>query len=174
VIIILCTLLSIYVCLHHETWSDEVNLWLIARDSSVLDIFKIYMYQEGHPALWYLVIKFFQCLNLKYQYFFIIPLIFSNLGLAIFMFKSDYKLYIKVLLPFTYFIFYQYTVMARGYSFILPLLSIIACIYPKRHEKIYTYTIALILLLSLEAYTYLISGAFSLFYIAYKTLFIII
>jgi len=118
--------------------------------------------------------KVFSMFKFKISVFLIIPLIFSNLGLAIFMFKSDYKLYIKALLPFTYFIFYQYTVMARGYSLVLPLLSIIACIYPKRHEKIYTYTIALILLLSLEAYTYLISGAFSLFYIAYKTLFIII
>lgn len=157
--------LSIFVGIHHEPWADEVNPWLMAKGSSVLDLFTTYLHSEGHPALWYLVLKMFQVIGLKYSSLFIIPIFFSTLGVAIFLFKSNFKLHLKILLPFTYFIFYQYTIIARGYCMILFLLSLIAWIYPKRQEKCLTFSFLLILLLSLESYTYLLSGSLFLLYL---------
>lgn len=164
-ILFLFVVLSIFVGIHHEPWADEANPWLMAKGVSTIDLFTTYLHSEGHPALWYLILKMFQMLGLKYSSFFILPIFFSTLGVAVFLFKSNFKPYLKVLFPFTYFIFYQYTIVARGYCLILLLLSLIAWIYPKRQEKCLTFSILLILLLSLESYTYLLSGSLFLLYL---------
>jgi hypothetical protein len=40
-----------FVIAHHELWRDEVQAWLLARDSSsAIDLFSRQKY-EGHPAL---------------------------------------------------------------------------------------------------------------------------
>lgn len=157
--------LSIIVGLKHEYWADEANAWLIAADSSFIELFTKYMHTDGHPALFHVIIKAFQLFGLSYDNFRIISLIFSTLGVAYFLFKSNYKWYIKVLLPFTYFVFYQYTIVTRGYCLVLLLLGILASLWDKRQEKPIPFTILLILLLSLESYTYLIAGSIYLLYI---------
>ena len=41
---------------HHELWRDEVQEWLLARDSSsAIDLLSCQKY-EGHPALWQLLL----------------------------------------------------------------------------------------------------------------------
>lgn len=157
--------LSIIVGLKHEYWADEANAWLIAADSSFIELFTKYMHTDGHPALFHVIIKAFQLFGLSYDNFRIISLIFSTLGVAYFLFKSNYKWYIKVLLPFTYFVFYQYTIVTRGYCLVLLLLGILASLWDKKQEKPIPFTILLILLLSLESYTYLIAGSIYLLYI---------
>jgi hypothetical protein len=42
--------------LHHEMWRDELEIWLIARDSDSLRHLLHNMRTEGHPALWYLLV----------------------------------------------------------------------------------------------------------------------
>lgn len=158
ILIIFITLVSI-VSLKHEYWADEANAWLIAADSSIIELFTKYLHTDGHPALFHLIIKFFQFFGLKYNNFRIISIIFSSLGVGLFLFKSNYKWYLKALIPFTYFIFYQYTVVTRGYCLVLLLLSCIAILWEKRKEKCILFTIFTILLLSLESYTFLIAGS---------------
>lgn len=63
----------------HEPWADEAQAWLIARDSSVSELFTTYLHSDGHPALWHLVLKLFQFLGLQIEYFYIIPIIFSSI-----------------------------------------------------------------------------------------------
>ena len=158
ILILFVTLVSI-VSLKHEYWADEANAWLIAADSSIVELFTKYLHTDGHPALFHLIIKFFQFFGLNYDNFRIISILFSSLGVGIFLFKSNYKWYLKALLPFTYFIFYQYTVVTRGYCLVLLLLSCIAMLWEKRKEKCILFTIFTILLLSLESYTFLIAGS---------------
>ncbi|MCG9132637.1 hypothetical protein J5I95_13245, partial [Candidatus Poribacteria bacterium] len=39
---------------HHEMWRDEIQAWLLARDStSIFNLFAHLKY-EGHPGLWHL------------------------------------------------------------------------------------------------------------------------
>ncbi len=164
-IIVLFAVLATIVSLKHEYWLDEANAWLIARDSSIIELFTKYLHTDGHPALFHLIIKTFQLFGLNFLNFRFIAILFSTLGVAVFVFKSKFKWYLKALLPFTYFIFYQYTVITRGYCLILLLLSLIAIVWDKRHEYCFLYTLLLILLLSLESYTFLIAGSLFLLWI---------
>lgn len=163
--VLLFFVLAYIVSLKHEYWADEANAWLIAADVPIIELFTKYIRCDGHPALFHLIIKLFQSMGLTYNNFRIISLIFSTLGVAFFLFKSKFKWYIKVLLPFSYFIFYQYTVITRGYSLILLLLGLVASLWDKKKEKCVQFTISLILLLSLESYTFLIAGSIYLIYI---------
>ena len=165
IIFIIFVTLATIVSLKHEYWTDEASSWLIAADSSVKDLFTHYLHVEGHPALFHLVIKLFQAFGLQYKDFRIISLLFSSLGVFILLFKSNFKWYIKALLPFTYFIFYQYTIITRGYSLALFLLAVLATLWEKRKEKCVLFTIFLILLLNLEAYTFFMAGSIYFLYI---------
>lgn len=165
IILILFIVLSSYISFYHEYWADEANAWLISRDSTIYNLFFKYLHADGHPALWHLIIKCFQFFGLKYCNFRFISLFFSAIGVGLLLFKSKFKWYLKVLLPFTYFIFYQYTVIVRGYCLILPLLSLIAIMWNDRYKKCFFFTFLLILLISLEAYTFVLSGSIFLLYI---------
>jgi hypothetical protein len=45
--------------LHHEMWRDELQAWLIGRDSiSIFELLFRNMRYEGHPALWHLGLFF--------------------------------------------------------------------------------------------------------------------
>lgn len=159
IILIVFISLSFLIGSKHEPWADETQAWLIARDTSISELFTKVLHTDGHPALWHLILKFFQFLGLSYEYFYIIPIIFSSLGVGVFLFKSKFPWYIKLLLPFTYFIFYQYTIVARGYCLIFLLLCLLATIWDKKLEKIEIFTIIMILLINAEAYTFMFAGA---------------
>lgn len=54
-ITLIYSIATLTVILFHESWRDEAQSWLIARDLGIIDIFKQMKY-EGHPALWYLIL----------------------------------------------------------------------------------------------------------------------
>ncbi|MEW6113407.1 MAG: hypothetical protein AB1664_14845, partial [Thermodesulfobacteriota bacterium] len=41
---------------HHEMWRDELEHWLLARDSTELTDLVRNLRQEGHPAAWHLIL----------------------------------------------------------------------------------------------------------------------
>ena len=164
IVIVVFIILSVFVALHHEHWSDEAQAFLIARDSNFLGIINCCRY-EGAPPLWSLIIKVFILLGGTYNTFFILPIIFSVIGMAIFEFKVDAPLYIKILLPFTYFIFYQYTIVERNYCLVFPVMMLIAITYKDRMKKPIIYATEIFLLTSICAYTYAIAASLFLLYL---------
>lgn len=165
VIIVCFVILSLFVGSRHEAWADEAHAWLIARDTSFYTLFFKYLHTDGHPALWHLILKLFQSIGFKYENIYLISTLFSSIGVSVFLFKSKFKWFIKLLLPFSYFVFYQYTVVARGYCLILLLLSCIASLWDKRVDKCYLFSFFMLLLISSEAYTFFLAGMIYLIYI---------
>lgn len=144
---------ELLICPHHEHFCDEAQAWMLARDTSFLELITHYIRYEGSPALWHIVLKIFMFFKLPYSLFYIIPIIFSSVGVGIFLFKSKFPMWVKVIIPFTYYIFYQYTVVARNYCLILPFLAAIATVYPKRTEKPYLFCALLLLYANISIHT---------------------
>lgn len=149
----------IIIASYHEYWSDEAQAWLLARDASIIDLITKYLKFEGHPILWYLVIKIFINLGGSYNNFNLVSTFFVSLGVLILLFKIKCPLYLKVLLPFTFFIYYQFSAIARGYCLIVFLLFLLIAIWDKREKYYYFFTFILILLINTELYTYLLAGS---------------
>ena len=151
-------ILIFVVIFKHEPWADEAQAWLLARDSSLSDlIFKNLRY-EGHPPLWYLILKKMLFIRyLPYRAISIISALIAIAGIYIFLHYSSFPKVIKLFFPFTYFVFYQYGVIARSYVLLPILLFLIASVYKDKTNKIYQFTILVCLLANVSIYSSLIA-----------------
>lgn len=164
VVTIVFAILLIFLARFHEPWSDEAQSFLLARDNNISELF-YYMKYEGTPPLWVIIIKIFILLGGTYSNFYLLPILFSVLGLAIFELKVKAPLYIKLLFPFTYFIFYQYSIVARSYCLVFPVLMLLALVYEKRFEKPFLFSFILFLLMNISLHTLVISGSLYLLFL---------
>jgi len=131
----------------HEPWFDEAQAWLIARDSSLFDMIWNVLRYEGHTPLWYLVLYVPTHLNLPFELSIkAINIIFATLAATVFIRYSPFPLMVRLLTPFTYFLFYQYGVISRSYSLLILILWITAAVFPKRNEKPFLFSLLLALM----------------------------
>ncbi len=165
IIFVLWIIISLTVGINHEAWADEAQSWLIARDSSVFELISDVLKYDGHPILWYLILKFLQIFHFPYKFLFIIPILFTGFGVFLLLFKSKLPLYIKYLFPFTFFIAYQYAIFGRNYSLAFPILALIAVIFKQRLDKMGYYAFLLILLSNVSAHCYVLAFILLLFLI---------
>src|SRR5207302_6633519 len=125
VLTLYCAVLAV-VLPAHEPWSDEAQAWLLARDNSTWELIRHRLHYEGAPALWHLLIKAFQHAHGTFSGFGWFGAAFSIVGVYVFLRWSPFPAIIRALLPFTYFIQYQYAVIARSYV-LFPLLVFALC-----------------------------------------------
>lgn len=129
--------------INHESWADEAQSWMVARDNSLISLFK-HLPREGHPPLWYLILFPFAHAGLPYEVEKWIAAIITVSGVWLLMFRSKLPVSLKLLLPFTYVLFYEYPAFGRNYCLVILLLSIIISLYPKRFDKPWLYALAVI------------------------------
>ncbi len=112
---------------HHEPWADEAQAWLLARDNSWLEMMTQYLRYEGSPGLWHSLLYIPAHLGLPYEDTISkLSIIFSTLGVALFLWLSPFPFWVSALVPFTYFCLYQYGIVARSYCLLLPLMTLSA------------------------------------------------
>lgn len=147
--------LSLIMGYHHEPFSDEAQSYLVARDVSLLDLIKDVARTEGHPLLWYCWLKLFILAGISYNYIYLTSIIPNFLGVWVFIKKAPFSAVARYLFPLTYFIFFQYNIVARNYSMLLLFISLTAIYYPKRKEYPWLYMTILMLLGQITAYTFI-------------------
>ena len=165
IVFIIFAFLALVIGINHEPWADEAQSWIIARDASVSEIIWDVSRYEGTFPLWFLTIKLFISFGLKYEYFFVIPIIISLIGLLVFLKGVKVPTIVKILVPFTYYIFYQYTIVARSYCYLFLALSLWATYYKNREEKYLSYTLSLVLLSMISMHGMIISGVLGIIFI---------
>jgi hypothetical protein len=142
----------------HEPWADEAQSWLLGRDASLDHLWGTLLHYEGTPGLWQTLVHSLIRLGLPYSAY---GFVSGSLGLAAVVLLVRYAplpLFIRLLLPFTYYLCYQYAVIARSYAFIAPLLFGIAAIYPEARRKPVLTTVLLCLLAGVSVHGFLISA----------------
>ena len=157
VIFAIYLLLLITAVANHERWMDEAQAWLLVKDSSIQDLFFKYLRYEGSPGLWHLILLLPAKLGFPYYTINIISATFSAIGVWLFLRYSPFPLIVKILLPFTYFTFFQYGVVARSYCLIPGLMFLIAMIYKTKDQQPLRYILLLCLFANVSAHTFLIA-----------------
>jgi len=161
-LVLLIYIISIsIVIVKHEPWADEAQAWLLARDSNPFDLLFKRLRYEGHPGLWYLILTPFSKL-LPYRSISLLSGLIATLGVYIFLRYAPFPKSIRFTLPFTYFIFYQYAVIARSYVLLPTLFFLTAIAYRDKTARIYRYTLLLSLLAYTSVYTMLVAVALML------------
>lgn len=143
----------------HEPWFDEAQAWLLARDSSLGELLTQRLRYEGHPALWYLLLFVPAKLGLPYASVQVIAGIAAVAGAYVLARRSPFPLPVKALLLFSFVIGYQYAVVARSYALVPLLLFLLAHLYPRKTERIGTFTVLLVLLANVSVHGLLIAGS---------------
>ncbi len=157
VFLIYLALLSIAV-MHHEPWFDESQAWLLARDASLFDLLVKHMRYEGSPGLWHLILMIPAKLQLPYISLNIVSAAAAVGSVYLFLRYAPFPWFIKVLFPFSFFVFYQYAVIARSYALIPLLLFVTAIIYNDRIKRPYLYILLLCLLANVSMHGLIIAG----------------
>lgn len=139
----------------HEPWFDEAQAWLLAADSDLHGLFWTYLRYEGTPPLWHLLLKMLQALGLPYRSMAALSLLLAAAGAYLGVRHAPFWRLVKLLLPFTYFQFYQYGVVARNYC-LLPLgIAAVALGYRRRHDRPLLFLGALAFFANISAHTLL-------------------
>ena len=135
---IVCFLMYIFVVvftsMRHEFWYDELQAYQISKDSIFNILFQV-PHWEGHPPLWHLILKFFMSLGFGLESTLRIPnLVFIISAIFLLMFKSPFPKVVRLLLPFTFFLVYQYAVICRPYSLFILEMFLLAYLYKTKNN----------------------------------------
>ena len=143
---------TIFIAFFHEPWLDEFQSWEISKESIYNILFTIPHF-EIHPPLWHLVLKCFSFFNINPEAgLSIANFIFIYPAVWLLIFQSPFNRIIRLTLPFTYFIFYQYAIISRPYSIFILGIFLAALFYKERNIKPFKFISALILVSFSSAY----------------------
>ena len=151
---------------YHELWKDEWQPWLLARDKSYLDMLW-FLDLEGHPSLWFTYLKpwalLSNALNLDPdQQVLLFEIAHSQLFLGalivlIFRFKMPFLL--RIATACSFFFFYEYGIVNRGYMLLILLLFILATKWKEENLSGWSIPILLFLICQTEVYGVFAAGA---------------
>jgi hypothetical protein len=117
----------------HEMWRDEIQAWLLARDSrSPLDL-ALHLKYEGHPGLWHLLLMPVTRLTSSPVAMQMLHVAIAAAAVFLFARAAPFGRPQKILFAFGYFMIYEYAVLARSYGLgVLLLLGACAVFHRRR------------------------------------------
>lgn len=146
----------------HEPWYDEALSWQIGKCANLTDLFINLPPYEGHPPLWDLILLIPARLGIPFEIGLkSVGFLFTTVSVALLLFKSKIHRSIKIILPFSYFIFYQYGVIVRPYSLMFFSLLLLGMMLPQKEEQPWRIFFLLTLLCLTNAFGILFAGGIS-------------
>ena len=131
---------------HHEMWRDEIQAWLLARDSSsVIDLFRNLKY-EGHPGLWHLCLMPLSRITRSPVIMQVFHLIIASAVVYVFSRFSPFPKYQRAIFAFGYFPFFEYGIVSRNYALGILFLFIFCALFKERSTKLPLIGVTLVLL----------------------------
>ena len=120
----------------HEPWFDEIQAWFIAQDAPWKDLLFVLPHYEGHPPFFHLLLAIPARLGISGTLG--LPLVgalFSIASAYLIIFKSPFPRVARLTLPFSYFLFYQYSVIVRPYNILVFLMCLLAVYFPQKDKR---------------------------------------
>ena len=155
-------LIGLPAILHHAMWRDELNVWLIVRDSqSLFELFHNIHY-EGHPFVWYICLAILKQITNNPVIMQIFHLCLATSSVYLFTRYSPFNYSQKLLFCLGYIPFYEYLLISRNYAIGLLLCFLFCIIYPKRKQSYLKLSIVLLLIANSNAYCLMLAIAFSI------------
>ncbi len=143
----------------HEPWLDEAQAWQIGRCAGWEEIFFKIPHYEGHPPLWHIMLAIPAKMGCPYEIGLKAVALFAAAASGwILLFCAPFPRWMRMLLPFHYFFFYQYSIVARPYGYMGLLLLLEALNFHKKKEHPFRFVFLLCLECMLSAYGIVISG----------------
>lgn len=145
----------IVVVRHHEPFIDEAHAWLIARDSSLRDIFFNIGRYNGTPVLWYVALWVLIKLKLPYVVMSYFSVALASCAAAVFLRFAPFPVALRILFIFGYFPAYQYSIIARSYVLNVLFFVLAASLFSTRLSKPWRYCLVLAAMANANAYGFI-------------------
>ena len=146
----------------HVFWRDEVRAFSLALSgSNVVEMLRN-VHGEGHPALWYLILRAGHDL---FPYREVLPTAGAAIGvaaMAILAFWSPFRTIIVGLVLFSLYGAFDYVVMARNYGISALVMFVIAAVYRRIRNSLW-FGLSLAILCNTNVPSCLLAAAFLLF-----------
>jgi hypothetical protein len=142
---------------YHEPWADEAQAWLIARDLTIPAVLSQMRY-EGSPALWHLLLWPLIRLHMPYAALGFISLTLMIGAMYIWLRYGPVPRVVRLLVPFTFYYQYQYTVVARSYALATLLAFVAVALWRAKPSRILELGVVVALLAQTNLFGFMIAA----------------
>lgn len=129
--------LVLWLVFGHTFWRDEVRAFSLAlAGGNLIEMFGA-VHGEGHPAIWYLLLRVAHDLVPVRE---VLPAVAFSVGIAsaaLVTFKAPFRLSIIFLILFSYFCAFEYIVIARNYGIAALAMFGLAVLYPRVKDSLW-------------------------------------
>lgn len=147
----------------HEPWFDEIQAWFIAKDAPWHDLLWVLPHYEGHPPFFHLLLAIPARLGISGRLgLHCIGALFSIASAYLIIFKSPFPRVARLTLPFSYFLFYQYSVIVRPYNIMVFLMCLLAVYFPQKDKRPGLFVLLLAALCACHLYGIAIAGGIAI------------
>ncbi|NJM74078.1 MAG: hypothetical protein HC862_30530 [Scytonema sp. RU_4_4] len=143
--------------LNHEMHFDELQAWMIARDSSSINNLFQNLKYEGHPGLWHLGLYFLSRFTDNPVVMQFYHLLIATTGVYIFVKYSPFNRQQKIFLSLGYFSLYEYGILSRSYVLGLLLIYCFCTLYTHRDKSFIPLSLCLLLLCNTHIHGFIIA-----------------
>lgn len=129
----------------HVFWRDEVRAFSLALSGANLFEMLRNVHGEGHPALWYLILRGTHNL---FPYREVLPVVGAVIGIAamaVLTFFSPFRTVIVAAVLFSFYGAFEYVVISRNYGISALVMFVLAALYPRTRNSLWFGLIILIL-----------------------------
>lgn len=149
----------------HVMWRDEVRALTIALNGDDLIAMLKGLHGEGHPALWYLLLRGAHAVVDRVEVLSGVAFVVGLVTVALLIFRSPFPRPLVLLMITGHALLFEYVVMARNYGISALLLFAIAACYPTRRDRGALLGVLLFLLANTNVVGAIMAGAFLLFWL---------
>ncbi|MGK7885624.1 MAG: hypothetical protein AB4057_13495 [Crocosphaera sp.] len=159
VLIIVFAIITLIGILNHAMWRDELNGWLIARDSSSLSNFFHNVKYEGHPLIWYVCLWLLNQITANPLAMQLFHWLIAVVTISIFVIISPFSKTQKILFSFGYLPLYEYSLISRNYAIGVLAIFLFCTCFESRYRSYIPLAFILAIMANTNAYCLLISLA---------------
>ncbi len=128
-------LLQLFLVQYHEMWRDELQAWLLARDShDIPELFRNLKY-EGHPGFWYLMLMPLTRVAASPVAMQVLHVTIASASIYVLVRYAPFSGLVTLLFCLSYYLFYEYVQVARNYAIGVLLIFILCALFPRRSKN---------------------------------------
>ncbi|MBQ9150444.1 hypothetical protein IJX73_05890 [bacterium] len=155
--------LTLFISLVKIPFYDETQALIISR----LDLSQMFQISriEGHPILWYLILKPFNSFELYPYPMMIINWIFASATIFVLWKFAPFNNLVKFLITFSYPFFQYYGVVSRPYTLAVLVIFLLATLYKNSFKKPLLYSFLLVLCANISVISAFVAFGFGIVFI---------
>jgi hypothetical protein len=158
----LYALIVVLTAMRHEAWADEAQSWLLSRDASLFELWTRLLRYEGTTGLWQTLLHLLATAGIPYWGMNAFSAMLGLAGIGVLLWRAPFPLTIRLALPFTFYLCYQYAVIARSYDLLPLLLFCAAATYWNASETPWPFTVLLCLLAAVSIHGMILASVAAL------------